>query len=243
MNSSEKFWEEFIEPGYYDNLYYKALSKNYGLQNAWEYYTVEHILDCLEKNNNSHLDYACGPGTLLNLINSNLKVGIDISQKQINFAKKKYGNLNKFLHVDNRDQLVTSEVKFDTITCIGLFEFLNEEEINNLLDYFFQLMHDNSTLIITTPKFSLTFNIILRISNLFRKFNYKSIHINKTDNQLLVKQFEKTKFQVVELRNIFTPAIFLSLFYIKFSFKIEKFLNRIFSYKFGFIQLAIIKTK
>ena len=42
---------------------------------------------------NKHLDIACAGGTFIGMLDQNKKsVGIDISSKQINYAKKKISN-------------------------------------------------------------------------------------------------------------------------------------------------------
>ena len=82
--------------------------------------------------NTNHLDYACGPGTLVGLFSQTKSIGVDISEKQIKFANKNYSHKGEFKLVNNFD---FSKIlnKFDVVTVLGLLEFLNEDEIIDLI--------------------------------------------------------------------------------------------------------------
>jgi ubiquinone/menaquinone biosynthesis C-methylase UbiE len=84
---TNNFWEEKLIQGYYDKVLKKGLKKNRGLQAAW-HHTI--FLKSAEEISidDFHLDIACGPGTFIgNYINAK-STGIDIVEKQIQYAKK-----------------------------------------------------------------------------------------------------------------------------------------------------------
>ena len=81
------FWTDILEPGYYDKILINGLEKKRGIQANWHNLTFMHISQFLNPSM-KHLDYACGPGTFIGNYSFSKSVGVDISDKQINFAKK-----------------------------------------------------------------------------------------------------------------------------------------------------------
>ena len=81
------FWEKTLPTGYYDNILTKGLKKNRGIQANWHNLTFLAVKESLNGCSN-HLDYACGPGTFIGKYFSNTSKGVDISQKQIDYAVK-----------------------------------------------------------------------------------------------------------------------------------------------------------
>ena len=90
------FWTDILEPGYYDKVLLNGLNKKRGIQANWHNLTFTYISQFLNPGK-KHLDYACGPGTLIGNYSFSESVGVDISDKQINFAKKKYGEKIRIL--------------------------------------------------------------------------------------------------------------------------------------------------
>ena len=87
MTSSSKTKEfnyNTIEIGYYDQIFKK---KN-GIQSAWHNIKFNYVKNEINQKN-IHLDIGCGPGTFLGLLKNKKCYGIDIANKQIEFAKKK----------------------------------------------------------------------------------------------------------------------------------------------------------
>ena len=91
-----EFWEKQISPGYYDKITIDGITKNRGVSAAWHNYTNLKVKSSIT-NLGKHLDYACGPGTLIGMYLNTDSIGVDISQKQIEFANKKYSHKGSFL--------------------------------------------------------------------------------------------------------------------------------------------------
>jgi len=83
------------------------------------------LLVSLAKDKKEILDLGCGEGTRLSLI-SKKGTGVDISTKAINFAKKKFSNLNFFM--GNLEELRFKDSSFDLVYSAYVFEHLTDPE-------------------------------------------------------------------------------------------------------------------
>lgn len=237
---NQLFWQDVLEKGYYDKLFHIARIKNRGFQPAWEYFTLKHISLLLTKSKR-HLDYACGSGTLLSILNSKNNVGIDIAAKQIEYAKEKYADFADFYTLPTDGYKELQFEKFETISCLGLIEFLDKEEIINLLNFFYNNLQKTGMVILTTPNFTFIFRLLLKLSNFLRGFSYDTIHITQVNNLKMLEILKYSNFEEIKIKNIITPAIFLSIFNIQLSFKLELLLNKVLKNRFGFIQIIELK--
>ena len=86
----KSFIYDDIKEGYYDDIY----NKKKGVRSTWNHAKFEFVKSNINKKN-IHLDIGCGPGTLISTLNNKKSYGVDISNNQIIFAKKKYGTKNK----------------------------------------------------------------------------------------------------------------------------------------------------
>ena len=72
------------------------------MQSNWHNITflrIKKIFKTIQK----HLDYACGPGSLIGLYSDSDSFGFDISKEQIDFANNEYSkNINKFTYQKNK---------------------------------------------------------------------------------------------------------------------------------------------
>jgi len=107
--------------------------ENWGERNAW--IEIQHIF--FSKDSNSKiLDIACGTGTVIKLLNTNLKLrniyGCDISKKLIDRAKSK--NINsKFLKLCDATNLPYLDSEFDYSYSIGSLEHFSHDGIVKFL--------------------------------------------------------------------------------------------------------------
>ena len=120
-----EFWEGDLKTGYYDKVLTSGLKKNRGIQANWHNITFSRVKKYLSKNI-SHLDYACGSGSLIGLYSQSSSVGFDISENQINYANSTYQGKGNFYTIDNLD-LREHHEKYDIITVLGLLEFLEND--------------------------------------------------------------------------------------------------------------------
>jgi len=165
----KNYWEISIEAGYYDKIYKEGLIHKRGFQSNWHLVTLNKVEQYLIEGID-HLDYATGPGTLIGNFSKSKSIGVDLSKKQIKFAKENYSN-HIFFELDNFNYKDYKE-KFDVITVLGLFEFLDLEDIEKILQEFSYMLRQNGILIITTPNFKFSLRALLSVSQYLDKTVY-----------------------------------------------------------------------
>tara|TARA_B100000242_G_C43035144_1_gene482558 strand:+ start:734 stop:1441 length:708 start_codon:yes stop_codon:yes gene_type:complete len=232
-----EFWESDLPVGYYDKVLISGLRKNKGIQANWHNLTFSKVRQYIEKDD-LHLDYACGPGTFIGNYNLNNSIGVDISSKQIDFANQKYFDKGDFFILDD---MPLNKKKYDSITIIGLLEFLNENESIDVLNFLYSILNKNGKLILTTPNYSLFMYLLEKILNMFGPINYKNQHINRLNRNKLNNIIKQTNFKKVKIKKIVNASVFLSFISISFANKFEIIIEKFFQNKFGFILLGILK--
>lgn len=148
----------------YRNIFYKnyfSEKSNKGAEkldeqitSTWSKATLNRIRNWLPSNNNSKiLDIGCGYGLLLKTFKSagyNHLIGIDISEEQIEVAKKLNPEIN-FVCSNLISFLNNSNEKYDLITVFDVLEHLDKEEALTALELIYNKLNENGQLIIQTP--------------------------------------------------------------------------------------------
>jgi len=235
-----KFWESDLDVGYYDKLFNKGSIKKKGFQFNWHNITFLNIEKYLKKDLN-HLDYACGPGTLIGHFSKANSIGVDLSKAQILYAKENYRG--EFLSLDQFNYL-NYEESFDIITVVGLFEFLNREDIDILLDQLRVMLKPKGRLIITTPNFSLTFKFLIYFSELFGNNKYRPLYLSKFKKNNFYNLFsEHPNYEISEIYKVLNIGLFFSIFSANFGIYMEKFFYKIFNQKVGLLLFVHLIKK
>lgn len=230
---------ENIPIGYYDDVLQKGLSSGKGIQANWHNKKFLSVYELIQ-NYKVHLDYGCGPGTFIGNYSRLESVGVDISEIQISFAKKKYGTNFDFFNTSQIQQENFNK-KFDVITSIELIEHLTDEEILKLLDDLYDLLDEGGILVLTTPNFGSTYSLIELAVNIFGKVSYKEQHINKFNKSRLLELLNQSNFEKIEISKIMNYGIFFSFFSIKLALKINDFFENLFNNNLGFLFLVQLK--
>ncbi len=234
-----EFWKNQVTPGYYDQILIKGVKKKSGIQSNWHNITFKKISKLITSKS-EHLDYACGPGTFIgNYLKSN-SIGVDISQQQIDYAKKKYSNSGKFLTTeefifDNYNE------KFDYITVIGLLEFINSDEIIKLVNKLNMILKPNGKVYLTTPNYRGLMYFLQKFVNIFGKVSYENQVVNRFNKDTLEQLLIKSEFSNIKIKKILNFGIFLSAFNHNLGIRFEKFIEKIFWNFFGSILLIELK--
>lgn len=232
MENKNNFWFREIDSGYYEKILIKGLLSRKGLQSNWHNNTFIKMKSYLKKGL-THLDYACGPGSLIGNYSDSNSIGFDIVDKQIQYAKNKYENNNKsFTSEKSNIQLVNY---FDVITINGLFEYLTNEEIINLLNELKMYLKRNGVILITTPNYFGIFRFIEKIGRIIGGVDYSKVNINKFNKRKvksLLKNLDCEKFEVSKFMNL---GIIFSIFSHSFGSKVENLIDKIFFGFFGMI--------
>jgi ubiquinone/menaquinone biosynthesis C-methylase UbiE len=233
------FWEKTIDAGYYDRILEEGIYRGRGIQPNWHHSTFTFVKKFIKKED-KHLDFACGPGTFIGKYSTGESIGVDISKKQIEYAINKYGHTGNFV---TNEEFNFSNYKnyFDKITIIGLFEFLNDDEIILLLDDLHFILKDNGTVLITTPNFKSLMSVFEKIVNLITKVNYKNEHVNKFNKIKINNLLIKSKFRSVKVIKILNVGVFFGLISFNISNSIQNILYKFNRHKSGYLLLGIIK--
>ena len=229
---------EHINSGYYDIVY----KKKGGIQKGW------HVLkfNFVKKQINQkavHLDVGCGPGTFIGMLKSKICKGLDISKKQINFAKKTYQTLNKKFYLIKNNKFPFKSNYFDSISIIELIEHLDRQSINKIISESFRVLKKNGLIIITTPNYNSLWPMLEMLVNKFLKVNYEEQHITKLNRKKLNKLISKRKFKIIKVNSFMHIAPFIAFFSYKLSMFFSKF-DLFWNYLFpGFLLYLIAKKK
>jgi len=231
-----EFWEGNLKAGYYDKILTSGLKKNRGIQANWHNITFSRIKKYLGKNI-THLDYACGPGSLIGLYSNASSVGIDISENQVNYANSTYQDKANFYTINNFDLSVHHE-KYDIITVLGLLEFLDNDENLKIINNLYSLLKPSGKLLLTTPNFTSTMYVLEKTLNIFGSVSYKNEHINKFNKSRLLSLLIQSKFQNIKIDKYLNFPVFLSFITISFSCKLNSLVEKILNKKAGYLLFA-----
>ena len=219
MNKFKSFWVEDIEPGYYDKIILHGLEKNKGLQSNWHNCTYKNVLDLINSSSNN-LDYACGSGTFVGRYLKSKATGVDISIEQINYARSKFRGKN-FYSV-NEFNNINLEEKFNTVTILGLIEFLTVDEFLLIVKQLRELLEKNGKIVLTTPNYSILFKVIQKLSIFFGVNNYSKVTVSKYTKKKITNILKRSDFEDIEVKKIVNFGIFFSIFSHNLGLKIEK---------------------
>ena len=235
---NEKFWND-LQPGHYDINFHKGKLDN-SIKFVWHYLTFLKQQKYLTSKIN-HLDYACGPGTLIGLFSESSSFGYDPSSSQIKYANSKYSAENKKFSSNLED--VYKQNKFNIVTINGLFECLSIEEIKQLLNKLNDSFDDNCKLIITTPNYGGFFRIIYYLSTVLKIIDYKEVMKSRFNKNNIKEVFKEDMYKIVSVKKILNVGALFAPISASFAVKLEKFVEKIFYNKFGFLIMAEIEVK
>ena len=170
-----------------------------------------------------------------------MSFGYDPSKSQIKYANSKYNDKNKKFSSNFEDIYIQN--KFNVVTINGLFEYLSIEEIKQLLIELRDSFDDNCKLIITTPNYGGFFRIIEYLSTVFKIIDYKDVNKSRFNKDSIREVFKEDIYKVVSVKKILNVGVLLSFFSAHLAIKLEKFIEKIFNNKFGFIIMAEIELK
>lgn len=236
-----EFWNNEIEVGYYDKIVQKGMIKKKGPRSYWHITTLLKIGNYLNDNLN-HLDYACGPGTLIGNFSNSKSIGVDISSKQIHYAIKNYEKNGNFLAI-NDFNFKDYDQYFDIITVLGLIEFLNDKDVAKLIERLKFTLKDDGKIILTTPNFSGITKILEVLQNKFGNVNYEDQHINKFTKNKLIKLFGSNNDFELKVEKFLNLSFLLSFLSHRIAWKTESIINKLFNNRFGSLFIVILTKK
>ena len=234
-----EFWNNYLSPGYYDKIFKKGEENQKGIQPNWHRSTFLKI-SSLIKTGQFHLDYACGPGTFTGNFVDCKSVATDISQNQIDYATKTYGTKSEFIKLEdfNFESYIGL---FDSITLIGLLEFIDDETTVSLINKLHNLLKNEGILILSTPNYGGLMYFLELFLNKFGRVSYKNQHINRHSKVSLNKVLNKTEFSEINIQKHINFGIFSSFLGYKVADNLMNFIDKAFNNFFGFIFIVELK--
>ena len=212
-----KFNYEEIDEGYYDEV-----SSSKGAQSKWHELKFKRIYRLIEKEcPKSLLDVACGPGTFISKLPQTMECcGVDIAEKQINYANKKYSKEGVSFHKCEDAGYPIDDNKFDLVTSIEFIEHVSADSCKKNLLEMKRCLKRGGKIIITTPNYNSMWPILEYIVSHITKENYLEQHITHYTKETLRKVMEDSGFVNIKIESY----IFLSPFFIYLSNKLSNWL-------------------
>lgn len=230
-----------VSKSLYDSIpegyYHKAMVEGTNIQRFWHKNKYKEVLARVKlSGKESVLDLGCGPGTLLSLLPKRyrLAVGLDIAEKQINYARKKFNGI--FWMVGRIEELKFKPESFDYVFIIEVLEHLPLEQVKSTLKSVKRIMKKNGGLIITTPNNHSLWPLIEWLWNKVSEIKYQEQHITKFNRKETTKLLDEIGFKVVDCRTIFVVSPFIALLSPKLAEKILELEKKVFK-RLGAIQI------
>jgi 2-polyprenyl-3-methyl-5-hydroxy-6-metoxy-1,4-benzoquinol methylase len=175
-----RFNYDAIPLGYYDEVVHTG----HPVQKFWHRAKFERILDCLpDRSGQSILDIGCFSGTFLSFLKPDQfskQVGVDILDRQIQYARQHYGTeFREFHHIRDSNDISAIQGKFDCVTLIEVIEHLKPQEIQDLLNAASEKLKPGGKLLFSTPNYFSTWPILEWLVNRISKVSYEEQHITK----------------------------------------------------------------
>jgi 2-polyprenyl-3-methyl-5-hydroxy-6-metoxy-1,4-benzoquinol methylase len=166
---------ETIPPGYYDTVFHRA----HGAQSKWHHLKFARVTQEIA-GRSRHLDIGCGPGTFIGQLPADATaVGIDLSARQIEYARARYGSESRAFYNCTMDRLPAHLDGFDAITAVELIEHLSPEEVKVALESAVERLVPGGKLVLTTPNFGGVWPLVEALLNRAATVTYEMQHTNK----------------------------------------------------------------
>ena len=106
------------------------------------------------------LDIGCGSGEFTSILKDyyGKVIGMDVSDKMIEIAKKNYANRNIIFTKNECTNTQLSDNSIDYIFALGLFDYI--ENIENVLNEFKRILKHKGKILITIPKNPSIFRLV-----------------------------------------------------------------------------------
>jgi 2-polyprenyl-3-methyl-5-hydroxy-6-metoxy-1,4-benzoquinol methylase len=195
-----------IPVGFYDEIF----QRNRGIQCKWHHHKFRRIVQEIGSVS-KHLDFGCGPGTLIHLLPSGISaVGVDIAATQVSYAERNYGSPEKqFIQIES-SQLPFPDETFDSISCIEVVEHLELKLTRAILAEFIRVLKPGGKLIVTTPNYGSLWPLIEIMVNRLSDVSYEEQHIAKFRRPNLDTLLKEAGFSQVTVGTFMSMSPFLA---------------------------------
>jgi len=184
MIDKKKFWEKKIiqwENGRYGvekqkNDLVENLSNNLSSSLIYRQRFVLNLLNKIENKNVTILELGCGSGLIVNKIfDLGFKnyIGVDISENAINRAKEINKNFEHKAKFYASNTNFVAEEKVNIVFSLGLFDWLENNEISNVFRLYLDSMHLHSISEKKTSIYQFLHKVYVHISYGYKSEGYK----------------------------------------------------------------------
>ena len=207
-----------IKEGYYDD----ALNKGNGAQAKWHELKFRRVIKLIQNESpKTLLDIACGPGTFISKLSNEIDCyGIDIAQKQIDYANNKYGSKTAKFFTCKKAEYPFEDNKFDVITSIEFIEHISPDDCRKNLAEIKRCLKKNGKVILTTPNYKSIWPFLEFVVSKVTEENYLEQHITKYHQDLLKKMMIENGFINVKVESY----LFISPFFAYLSDKLSDYI-------------------
>lgn len=236
-----------MSEGLYDAIpagyYHRAMLNGMSIQRFWHKNKFGEVIDRVKlTGGESVLDLGCGPGTLLSLLPKKygLAVGLDISERQIDYARKNFDGI--MWMVGMIEKLPFKTEKFDYVFVIEVLEHIPLEQVKSTLDSLHRIMKKNGRLIITTPNNHSLWPLMEWLWNKVSEVKYEEQHVTAFNRHGTMRLLEETGFRIDDCKTIFVLSPFIALLSQTLAEKVLELEKKIFR-RLGAIQIIeAVKT-
>ena len=234
------FWSKELPAGYYDEILKEEKNIKRGIQKNWHMTIFKNVSKNIT-DKMTHLDYACGPCTFIGKFTNAKSIGVDLSEQQIKYASTTYQNEGDFYTLQDFN-IKDYEGKFDVVTVLGLLEFIDSRDAEQLIDNLLKLIKQDGKIIFSTPNYGGSMKILELILNRLGPINYKNEFKVRYTEDKIHKLFSNIS-QNYKVEKIVNFGIFLSFLNIRISNRAISLINKLFNGYFGFIFLISIQKE
>ncbi|MFH1126425.1 MAG: class I SAM-dependent methyltransferase [Candidatus Altiarchaeota archaeon] len=224
----------------YDSIpagyYHRAMLEGSNIQRFWHRNKFREVLSRVKlSGGESILDLGCGPGTLLSLIPKNYStaVGVDISEKQIEYAKKNFKDAS---WITGTVKDLKQKPEFDFVFVVEVLEHMPLEQVKSTLESIGRILKKNGRIIITTPNSHSLWPVMEWLWNKVSEVKYQEQHITKFSRRETERLLEGADFRIQEYRTIFVLSPFVAIVSPKLAEKILAFEKKLVK-KLGALQI------
>lgn len=203
---------------------------------GWDYFSLTmgdailRYFKSINKNINSHLDLACGTGTLCNYFyNHNIKTsGIDISKDMVQISKNKNDKID-FIVGDITNYIVSFKYDLITATCDAVNHILDKQKLEQLFSNVYSMLEEDGYFIFDIfdkQHLDLYTDIIVNRDNGIVVNYYITDKDDLINTNVKVSKNDKFIYEYNVLEKIFDKN-FIKCLLEKYKFKIVKIDDRI----------------
>jgi len=174
----------FSYDGIPEGYYHEIFESGSRIRKAWHVHKFDRICGSLPAGENlAILDVGCFAGTFLSLLPQSRfsrQVGVDIIDRQIGFARKKFGSsFREFITLPTPEALQDVPGDFDCITLIEVIEHLYPDQIRDLVKTLATKLRVGGTLVLSTPNYHSAWPFVEFVVNRMSEVSYEEQHVTR----------------------------------------------------------------